>query len=146
MEGPRPAADSIAPIFLFADDDFRALDGILEYLHDEWCYIRVPAPRLVVQYARQLSVTAVFLAAPVDHPNGGAAALLRQLVDEVGKPVIVLVEVWSPKIQAKWKQQGASDCIPHPTRVTRRMHRLRSKMQDLALEQIRIEKESPASR
>jgi hypothetical protein len=134
-----------SPIFIFADDDRDALDGIFEHLHDEWCYIRVPTPRLVVQYAKQIAVTAIFLAAPVDFPGGGTAALLQKLLDEVGKPVVILVETWNSRIRTKWKRMGAADCIPHPTRVLSRMKGVRSALQGLALGQMRPRNEMSAT-
>ena len=123
----------LAPIFVLADDDQGALERILERLNSDWFYIPVRNPGLLLKYAKRVEAKAVFLADPVDYPRGGAAFLLQRLIDEVGKPVIVLAEEWSPEIRDRWKKLGADDCLPHPTRFDRRLELLRSKMQALAL-------------
>lgn len=125
---PRPA-----PIFILADDDRGAIDRILERLHPEWYYIPVTNPSLVLKYAKRIGTTAVFLAEPMEFQKGGAAALLQRLIDEVGKPVIILTERWSQSAVELWKRMGAADCLPHPTRFDQRIELLRAKMQDLAL-------------
>jgi hypothetical protein len=123
-----------APIFIIADDDREACQRLIDGLHDEWCYIPVMKPRLVAQYASQFATTAIFLAAPIDYPRGGAAALLQRLIDEVKRPVVVLLESWDPVESNRWKSMGATDCIPHPTRTAQRLETVRSKMQALVLE------------
>jgi len=122
-----------APIFIFADDDRGAVERFLERIHPEWYYIPVTNPRLVLRYAKRVRTSAIFLASPIDYPRGGAAALLQRLIDDVGKPVIILLEEWSQEQCVVWKKMGAADCLPHPTRFVRRLEVVRSKMQDLAL-------------
>jgi len=122
-----------APVFILADDDRGAVERITELLHPEWFYVTVTKPRLVARYARRLPVTAVFLAAPLEYP-GGTVALLQHLVSAVGKPVIILAEDWSSETATYWKQLGAEDCLPHPTRFNERLEQLRRKMQALALQ------------
>jgi FixJ family two-component response regulator len=131
--GSTKSEERLAPIFILADDDKGALDRILERLHNEWFYIPVANPSVVLKYAKRIDVKAIFLADPVNYPRGGAAFLLQRLIDEVGKPVIVLAEEWTSEIADKWKRMGAEDCLPHPTRFNERMELLRSKMQSLAL-------------
>lgn len=121
-----------APVFIIADDDKGALDRITEYLHPEWYYVTVTKPRLVAKYAKRLPVAAIFLAEPVDYPQGGAPTLLRHLLEAVSTPVIILSERWTPEIAEEWKLRGATDCLPHPTRYHERLDLLRSKMQSLA--------------
>jgi hypothetical protein len=123
----------VAPIFILADDDREAIELIQKRLHLEWYYIPIWETRLVVRYSEFFQPIAVFLADPINHPDGGAARLLQDLLDRVGKPVVILSETWSPEVVAKWKRMGASDCIPHPTRFVERIEGLRSKMEDFAL-------------
>lgn len=125
--------DRLAPIFILADDDREAIELIQKRLHVEWYYIALWETRLVVRYAKHFATTAIFLADPIDYPDGGAARLLQDLLDRVGKPVIVLSELWSPEIAAKWKRMGATDCIPHPTRCEIRIEGLRCAMETFAL-------------
>jgi hypothetical protein len=132
-------ASPIAPIFIFADHDRQAIERILEALPEEWSYIPVSNPKLVVKYAKRIATTAVFLAAPIDYPRGGAETLLQNLLDDVGKPVILMTESWSPEIRDRWKRMGATDCIPHPTRTQERIATIRRKVQDLALTQMNQE-------
>lgn len=134
MKANRRSSPRLAPIFVFADTDREASERIFEHLHGEWCYIPVSNPQLVVHYARQLATTAVFLAAPIGYPRGGAAALLQKILDEVGKPVVIMLEDWSPEEKTRWQRMGATDCIPHPTRLNSRLSVLRAKLQELALE------------
>jgi DNA-binding NtrC family response regulator len=124
----RPAS----PIFIFADDDQEALLKILDTLHDEWSYVPVHKPAVVLKYAKEFSTTAVFLADQVRFKPGGASGLLRRLINEVGKPVVILSEAWSQEEAARWKHLGAHECIPHPTRTDIRMEILRRKLQELA--------------
>jgi len=126
-------AAKVAPIFIFADTDREASQRIFDRLHDEFCYIPVNNPHHVVRYAKQFATTAVFLAAPIEFPRGGAAALLQQLIDDVGKPVVILLEEWSREEADRWKKMGAVDCLPHPTRFGRRLESVRAKLQELAL-------------
>lgn len=133
MKTHEPVPGWVAPIFILADDDQEAVNRILESIHQEWTYIPVANPRNVVRYSKELSVTAVFLAAHMAFPRGGAAALLQNLLDEVGKPVVIMAEEWSPETAERWRRMGAADCIPHPTRQDARMEGLRAKLQDLAL-------------
>ena len=129
----RKVAEWQAPIFILADDDRGAVERVLERLHSEWYYIPVTNPRLVLKYAKRVRTAAVFLADSVEYPRGGSAALLQRLIDEVGKPVIILSEEWSPQVVELWKAMGATDCLPHPTRFEKSFEQLRKKMQGLAL-------------
>ncbi len=122
------------PIFILADDDQSAADRILSLLYPELFYIvPVTNPRHVLAYAKRLRPQAIFLADPIEFPKGGASALLKRLIDEVGAPVTVLAELWTPEVAQGWKQLGAADCLPHPTRFDQRLELVRSRMQDIAL-------------
>lgn len=134
MNEPSGTTARPAPTFVLVDDDRNALELIQRKLDPEWYYVPIWETPLVVWYASHFATTAIFLAEPIDHPNGGAVRLLQDLRDTVGKPVVILSEVWSPEIAARWKELGASDCIPHPTRFHVRMEALRSRMQDFANE------------
>jgi DNA-binding NtrC family response regulator len=133
MVRPERSEDRLAPIFIIADDNREAIELIQRMLNVEWYYIALWETRLVVRYARHFATTAVFLADPIGYPDGGAARLLQELLDQVGKPIVILSELWSPETAAKWKRMGAADCIPHPTRFDERMEGLRLKMQEFAL-------------
>jgi len=133
MSEKQSPGEARAPVFILADDDREATQRILERLTDEWFYVPVSTPRLVVQYAKRFATTAVFLSDPLGYPRGGTTRLLRELLDEVKSPVIVLTEEWDRAVVAKWKRLGAADCLPHPTRLRGRLETLRAKMQDLAL-------------
>lgn len=133
MPNTEDAEPRLAPIFIIADDDRGAIELIQKMLPVEWFYVPIWETRLIVRYARQFATTAVFLADPINYPEGGAARLLQDLIDKVGKPVVILSEVWSPEIAAKWRRMGAADCIPHPTRFHERMEGLRSKMQEFSI-------------
>ena len=122
------------PIFIVADDEREACGEILRQLYSEWFFIPVYEPRLVVRYAQRLATTAVLLADPINFPQGGSARLLQKLLDEVGKPVVIMTETWEPRSVDRWKQMGAHDCIPHPTRTGKRMEALRTVVQKFGLE------------
>ena len=92
------AADQVAPIFIIADDDREAIEHIQKRLNIEWYYVPIWETRLVVRYAKHFATTAIFLADPIDYSDGGAARLLQDLLDQVGRPVVILSEVWSPEI------------------------------------------------
>ena len=122
------------PVFLLADDDKPAADRIASLLYPGSYYIvPVTNPSHVLSYAKRMRPFAIFMAEPISFPKGGALALLRRLIDEVGRPVIVLVELWTPQLVARWKSLGAADCLPHPTRSDQRLELVRSKMQELAI-------------
>lgn len=122
------------PIFLLADDDRNAADAIAHRLYPECYYIvQVTNPRHIRNYAKRMNPDAIFLADPIHYPKGGTDLLLQRLIDEIGKPVIILSELWSSEIVMTWKRKGAADCLPHPTRIDQRLDLLRAKMQDLAL-------------
>jgi len=122
-----------APVFVVADDDRDALDRLLSMLSTQWYYIPVRSGRSVIRYARQFSATAIFLSDSIGYPDGGAPRLLQDLIDRVGKPVIILAEDWSPDVAARWKGWGAAGCIPHPTRSGQRLEALRASMQEFVL-------------
>jgi DNA-binding NtrC family response regulator len=133
METAARSEERLAPIFIIADDNREAIEHIQKRLNVEWYYVPIWETRLVIRYARHFATTAVFLAEPISYPDGGAARLLQDLLDQVGRPVVVLSEVWNPEVAARWKRMGASDCIPHPTRLDERIEGLRSKMEDFAI-------------
>lgn len=124
----------MAPIFVLADDDREALDRLLRYIDGQYFYVPVWETREMVRYAKQFATTAIFLADGVRYPDGGSARLLHKLLDEVGKPVIILAESWNAEVREKWRKMGAADCIPHPTRLGGRIETLLAKIQRLALE------------
>ena len=121
-------ADGLAPVFVLIDDDREASQKITAVLPGDWLFVPVAQPSVAIGYARHFAPTAILLAEPLDYPRGGAARLLQELLDEVGKPVIILTEDWSPDVAAHWQRMGASNCIPHPTRSLRRMDVLRESL------------------
>jgi len=102
-------------------------------LDSERFYVPIWQTRLIVHYAKHIATTAVFLADDIRYPDGGTARLLQHLLDQVGKPVIIMAEKWDSETVLRWKRMGASDCIPHPTRSEQRMEYLRAKIQELSL-------------
>ncbi len=137
----------VAPIFILADDDREALQRLTRYLPFDWYYIPIWEAFRVVRYAEHFATTAVFLADGIDYPEGGSARLLQQLLDRAGKPVVVLVEMWSPDVRDHWVRMGAADCLPHPSRLDARMEILKTKMHELAFEAVsRIEERPPGGR
>jgi DNA-binding NtrC family response regulator len=133
MSQAAPVRKPAAPIFVLADDDRDALERLIASLNTQWYYIPVWEGRSVVRYARQLATTAIFLSDSIAYPEGGAARLLQELIDSVGKPVIILAEEWTPEIASQWKAWGAANCIPHPTRSEHRLEALRASMQEQIL-------------
>jgi len=122
------------PLFVLADDDQAAADRIASLLYPGLFFIvSVTNPRHVLSYAKRLKPRAIFLADPLEFPKGGAAALLHRLVEEVGCPVVILSELWTPEGAQRWKQMGAADCLPHPTRFDQRLEVVRARMQEIAL-------------
>jgi FixJ family two-component response regulator len=133
MAEPADLPAPVAPIFVFADDDREALEQLLAMLAADWFYIPVTRMNEVVKYAKEFATRAIFLSEPIDYPRGGAARLLQELLDQVGKPVVILTEHWDPGVARKWKAIGASDCLPHPTRTDQRLKVLRKKIEEFAL-------------
>lgn len=133
MTPPNPPVPPVAPIFIIADDDRSALDRLMALLDSERFYVPIWQTRLIVRNAKHCATTAVFLADDIEYPEGGTARLLQQLLDQVGKPVIIMAEEWAPETVVRWKRMGASDCIPHPTRSEQRMEYFRAKLQELSL-------------
>ena len=129
----RSHGEHVAPIFIIADDDREAVGRLVQWLPRDWYYIPVSEPEMVVKYAREFATTAIFLADRMDGASKDALRLLQSLLDEVGKPVIILSEIWKPEVVDRWKRMGATDCLPHPTRCEERFKLLRSKMQELAI-------------
>jgi DNA-binding NtrC family response regulator len=122
------------PLFVLADDDHASADRITSLLYPGLFFIvSVVNPRHVLSYAKRLKPRAIFLADPLEFPKGGAAALLHRIIEEVGCPVIILTELWTPEVIDRWKQMGAADCLPHPTRFDQRLEVVRARMQELAL-------------
>ena len=124
--------EHVAPIFILADDDRDAVGRMIQWLPRDWYYIPVTEPEMVVKYAREFATTAVFLADRMDSAPQAVPRLLQSLLDEVGKPVVILSELWKPEVADSWKRMGAADCLPHPTRYEERFKLLRSRMQELA--------------
>ncbi|HXX92804.1 MAG TPA: hypothetical protein VEN81_04175 [Planctomycetota bacterium] len=135
--GPGTAVDRVAPIFIIADNDQRAVAGITMSLGSQWFYIPVSHGDDVVRYAKEFTTTGIFLAEQLPCPEGfgGIEHLLQVLLDEVGKPVIILSELWNQDLVRRWKQLGAEDCIPHPTRTDERLNIMKRKMRELILAQ-----------
>lgn len=122
MAGKREGPSPPAPIFIVADDERDAASRLIAMLYPADCFfIPVSDPRQVVRYARSFAISATFLAHPVGFPRGGTGRLLQDLLDQVGKPVIVLAEDWSPESAERWKRMGAHACVPHPTRTRHRL-------------------------
>ena len=132
-----PVTRGVAPIFIIADEDREASGRMVGSLTPDWYYIPVADPKFVVKYAKQFATVAILLADELPYPQGGTARLLQDLLDEVGKPVVILAELWDPGVAEKWKRMGAYDCIPHPTRTRERIKVLRGTLRKLAL----VEKE-----
>lgn len=131
MDKPR-----LAPIFIIADNDQHAVLGITMSLGSEWFYIPVSDWKDVVRYSKEFATTAIFLSEEMFCPDqAGIEGLLQALLDEVGKPVIILSELWSAETADRWKRMGAQDCIPHPTRTEERLRILKRKMKELVLAQ-----------
>jgi hypothetical protein len=122
--------EGFAPVFVLVDDDREASQRIALVLPSDWFFVPVYHPGLAVRYAKQFMPTAVLVAEPLEYPNGGAARLLQQLLDEVGRPAIILTEDPSPRAVAMWRRLGATACIPHPTRSLRRMDALQETLRD----------------
>jgi FixJ family two-component response regulator len=125
--------EPLAPIFIVADDDEKACAQLMSLLGLDWTYIPVTDPRRVIRYARQFATTAILLSDQIAYPDGGAARLLQRLLDEVGKPVLILAELWDPELALKWKRMGACDCLPHPTRPYLRAKLLNDRLIRLGL-------------
>lgn len=47
----------------------------------------------------------------------------------VQRPVVILAEEWTPEVRDRWRRMGAHDCLPHPTRSSRRVEKVRQLMQ-----------------
>jgi hypothetical protein len=122
---------TLAPIFIIADDDREAVGRLVGWLPRGWYYVPVSDPSLVVKYAGEFAITAVFLSDKLDPSPAGVSRLLQSLLDEVGKPVVILAECWTPDVARRWIRQGAKDCVPHPTRSESRVALLRGKMTEL---------------
>ncbi len=135
-DSPRPPVqpDRIAPIFILADDDREAVGRLVQWLPRDWYYIPVTEPERVVKYAQEFATTAIFLADRMNGRTQDVRRLLQSLLDEVGKPVVILSELWGPEVVDRWKRMGATDCLPHPTRSEERFKLLRGKMQELTLD------------
>jgi hypothetical protein len=87
-----------------------------------------------LRYAKDFATTAVFVAEGIDFSkDGGVERLLQYLLDEVGKPVVILSENWSLEVAAKWRRMGAQDCLPHPTRTHEKFEKLNDKLRELVL-------------
>ncbi len=122
-----------APIFILADDDREAGMELACTLPADWFYVPVENPNQVERYSQRFTTTAVLLADEIAYPKGGAARLLQELIDRVGKPVIVLAGDWTPEVATKWKEMGALECVPHPTRSDQRVNRLREVIRQVVL-------------
>lgn len=126
------------PIFLIADDDGQSIAEMVERLPPEWFYIPVRDARHLIKYAREFETTAIFLADSfADPPRGGVPRLLQELLDQVGKPVVILAEMWDPQTATRWQRMGAFGCIPHPTRRRERLIRMRDTCNEIALAALR---------
>ena len=119
-------------IFVIVDDDAEATNRMIRLLTAEWYYIPVSQPRLAFRYAKQFATAGIFLADQLTISGGNSMQLLCQLVEEVRKPVVILAEPWSPNEIQRWKDRGAYDCIPHPTRTGIRIKSLKEKMRELS--------------
>ncbi len=128
--------DRLAPIFIVADDDARAVDRLLEEIYAALCFfIPVMNPRQVVRYSRSAAATAVFLADRMRYARGGSERLLQELLD-LGKQVVILAEDWTPQNVERWKRMGAQECLPHPTRSGHRFELLRRVIQEFTIAKI----------
>lgn len=132
-----------APIFILADDNREAGMELACTLPPDWFYVPVENPNQVERYSQRFSTTAVLLADEIEYPEGGAERLLQELLDRVGKPVIVLAGDWTPDVATRWKQMGALECVPHPTRSERRVNRLREVILKVVLDSAVPEDGSP---
>jgi len=130
MREPKILVEGLSPVFVLVDDDREASQRIALVLPSDWFFVPVVNPGFAVRYAKRFQPTAVLLAEPVAYPRGGAARLLQDLLDDAGRPVIILSEDANPEAVERWRRMGASDCIPHPTRSFRRMNVLRRALQD----------------
>ncbi len=129
-----PGRPRVAPIFIFADDDGAALNALMMGINAQWLSVPVSKPSQVLRYAKDFATTAVFVAEGLDFSkDGGVERLIQYLLDEVGKPVVILSESWSLEVAERWRRLGAQDCIPHPTRTRERFVRLNEKLRELVL-------------
>lgn len=130
MEPERPR---VAPIFIFADDDGAALNAMMMGINAQWLSVPVSKPTQVLRYARDFATTAVFVADGLDFSKDGGVERLLQYLLDVGKPVVILTESWSPEVAERWRRMGAQDCLPHPTRTRERFDQLNDKLRELVL-------------
>jgi len=129
IELESPAGERPAPIFILVDDEPEPMNRLLGLLPAEWVFVSVTRPWQVLDYAKRLKPTAIFLSEPVS----GARRLLQRLRDEVGRPVVILCETWDRESEVKWATLGACACLPHPTRLRSRLEGLKKLMQDFAI-------------
>lgn len=137
MAIPGSSVDPLAPIFVVVDDDREALNRLIGTLYPSGCFfISVSDPKQAVRYTDNFATTAVLIADPVEYPQGGTARLLQEILD-LGKPVVILADDWSPEISERWRRMGARDCIPHPTRTRERFKHVARLIQDFTYARIK---------
>jgi hypothetical protein len=139
---PAVRRERVAPIFILADDDREAVGRLVPWLPRDWYYIPVADPEMVVKYALEFTTTAIFLSDRMDSPTNNVPRLLQSLLDDVGKPVVILSEICHPEVVEHWKRMGAQDCLPHPTRTEARVGLMREKMNELVRAALEAEKQN----
>jgi len=119
-------------IVLVADDDWHALQSLAVSLGDRFCILMARNAGELTRFAEKFKPQVVLIGDSVSFGSQGAEKLVRLLVQRFDAKVIVLSENGTEKSNSRWIGLGACDCLPHPTKVSRRLRNLEQRIVELS--------------
>jgi len=121
-----------APVVLIADEDWASMNQLTGQLGDHLYLVLARNSGEVTRYARKFRPDVILLCESLRYGKGGPERLVSVLLSESEAKVIVLTEsVQAPGLH-QWLGRGASDCLPHPTKSTKRIAHLGRRILELA--------------
>jgi DNA-binding response OmpR family regulator len=120
------------PILLIGDDDWEAIDRLAAVMHPCFYILLAKNAEAVLRMARKFKPAVTLLGEGLPYGKLGADALVAELSMKMGLKVIVLTEGKDERPPASWREAGASDALPHPTKYARRLLILERRIFELA--------------
>jgi hypothetical protein len=116
-----------ASLVLALDDDWESLGRLFDLLYEFDVVCLRTWPQLLRAMDR-LAADFVLLADTVLHRRMTARMMVAELYRERGAKVVVLSEFARPEEVTAWREWGAIDCLPHPTKPHARALSLRRRL------------------
>jgi CheY-like chemotaxis protein len=122
------------PVVLIGDDDWASVNRLSGLLGDRLYLVLASTAGEVLRYARKFKPDVIVICEALRFGRGGAEKLLPTLQREFKSKVVILSEDAEAPARSRWRELGASECVPHPTKYASRVVNLGKLIVQLASE------------